>query len=84
MLPKNSERSVFLANCLRKKCVFPVFHESEPEKLSGPIHRNRGIMDATADCNTLTDVFGHHFNKNFRLHPVFLQEITRNTNKALL
>jgi hypothetical protein len=44
----------------------------------------RGIMDANTDCNTLTDVFGQHFNKNFRLHHIFLQEISRNTNKALL
>jgi hypothetical protein len=27
-------------------------------KLGGPILRNRGIMDTTADCNTLIDVFG--------------------------
>jgi hypothetical protein len=27
---------------------------------------------------------GQHFNKNFRLHHVFLQEITENTNKTLL
>jgi hypothetical protein len=44
----------------------------------------RGIVDATADCNTLTDVFDQHFNKNFRLHHIFLQEITRNTNKTML
>ena len=53
-------------------------------KSGGPILRNRRIMDVTVDCNTLVDVLGQHFKKNFRLHHIFLQEIARNTNKALL
>jgi hypothetical protein len=69
---------------LGKKCEFPVFREGVPENWMVPFMGGRGIMDATADCNTLTDVFGQHFNKNFRLHHIFLQEITRNTNKTML
>jgi hypothetical protein len=57
---KNSERLVFLdflTNCLRGKREFPVFHEGVPEKWMIPKLDNRGIVDKTADCNTLTDVF---------------------------
>ena len=58
---ENSERLVFLnslTNCLRKKCEFPAFREGVPENWMGPCHLSQGIMDATADCNILTDVFG--------------------------
>ena len=53
-------------------------------KLDGPINWNQGIMDAAADCNTLIDVFDQHFEKNFWLSCVFLQEISRNTSFTLL
>ena len=53
-------------------------------KLRGSDHQNWGITVATANCNTLIDVFGQHFNKNFRLRHVFLQAIIWNTNFTLL
>ena len=53
-------------------------------KLDGPINWNQGIMDAAADCNTLIDVFIQHFEKNFWLSCVFLQDISRNTSFTLL
>ena len=49
-------------------------------KLGRPNNRNRWIMNVIADWNTLIDVFDQHLNKNFRLRPVFLQEITGNTS----
>jgi hypothetical protein len=37
-------------------------------------------MDTTADRNTLIDVLSQHFNKNFGLRYVSLEEITSNTS----
>ena len=38
----------------------------------------------TADCNTSVDMFSQHFNKNFRLGRVFLQDIIWNNTRTLL
>jgi len=57
---------------------------STEQSVHDPVHLNRGSMDATTDCNILIDVFGQHFNNNFRLRHVFLQEITRKACFTLL
>ena len=60
------------------------YHFLTTEYWTVPFSTIRQLLDATVDCNILTDVLTNISNKKSRLHCISLQEITRNTSSTPL